>query len=136
QLRQAPAQRAAGIVGNFPEQVAEMLAPEGAAGEREIGEQRAGLARRGQLQRLAVAEDCKVAQEVEREGTHCRIVVRASSPGHRARASTPSEPKNHGRSHGHYHARPPRYVPSARRSGRERWPATKTSSRRSATPRS
>ena len=51
QLAQAPAERALGVVGHFPEQMAQVVAPVGAAGGGEVAEQGAGLARRGQRDR-------------------------------------------------------------------------------------
>ena len=65
QLRQAPTQRAAGIVGNLPQQLAKMLAAESASRQREIGEQRAGLARRRELDALATASDLEIAEKLQ-----------------------------------------------------------------------
>ena len=67
QLRQAPTQRAAGIVGNLPQQLAKMLAAERASRQREIGEQRAGLARRRELDALAAASDLEIAEKLQRQ---------------------------------------------------------------------
>src|SRR6185503_11298879 len=63
--REAPAQRAARIVWQLPEQLAQPFALMLAAVDRQIGEQRARLARGGQRQRSAVAQDREGAEHAD-----------------------------------------------------------------------
>src|SRR5690606_40050605 len=100
-----------------------MLAPKRAPRQREIGEQRARLARRRQLETLAAASDREISEELERELRHsanCR-----SRPPAR---TTTAQRKNHACSHGHCHARG-LALRAAKAVRRARWHATKTYSR-------
>lgn len=70
QLREAPAQRAARVVRNLPEQLAQVLATKGAPVERQIGEQGTRLPRGGQLQAFAIPDDLEIAQKPELQRGH------------------------------------------------------------------
>ena len=65
QLAQAPAQRAARVVGDVPEEGAQPLPPLGPAGEREIGEERTGLLRRRQRQDAIAPAQLDLAKDAE-----------------------------------------------------------------------
>src|SRR5690606_26179596 len=75
QLRKAPTQRASRVVGDLPEQIAQMLAAEGPAVQRQVGQQRPCLFGRGQLDARAVAKDFEPPEELELERGHDAIVV-------------------------------------------------------------
>ena len=66
-LAQAPAQLAARIVRDVPQQLAELASRDGARGQRQLGEQRAHLARRRQRQRGAVAADRQRPEQAQLE---------------------------------------------------------------------
>src|SRR5690606_490471 len=72
QLAQAPAQLPARVVGRVPQELAEMRSREGTRGEREVGEQRAHLARGGQRGRRTAAACAQRAEEpdVQFRGVH------------------------------------------------------------------
>jgi hypothetical protein len=84
--RQAPAQRAAGIVGDVPEHLAQAFAALRTIGHGEIGQQRARLAGRRKLNRCAAAQHFQIAENVDLQGfAGCR---QGSLPIHFGR-STP-----------------------------------------------
>ena len=72
QLAQAPAQFAAGIVGHIPQQFAQAAAAHGVRRQRQIGKQRAQLARRRQRHRHAVAQDLQRSEQAHGQAAACR----------------------------------------------------------------
>src|SRR5690606_697699 len=120
-LREAPAQRAARLVGNPPQELAELLAAEAPAMQGEPGEEGARLARWRQLELRAVPEQLEFAEKTDFQPAHvCRIGSpdpptiepgRAGFQGSRrcgrsrgSGAECVGRPENHGRSHGGYPA--------------------------------
>src|SRR4030095_10376141 len=87
QLRQAPPQRTAWIVRDFPEQRAEVLAMECALVEREVREQRAGLLGRREALRHPVPHHFGLAQEFELE-TH-ESAAQIGAGNYRSASATP-----------------------------------------------
>src|SRR5690606_22807061 len=75
QLRKAPAERSSRIVRDLPQQVAQMLALERPAVQRQIGKERPRFLGRGQLDARAVAQYLEPPEEPELERGHERIVV-------------------------------------------------------------
>ena len=65
ELREAPAQRATRVVGDLPEQLAQLFPAKRAPVERQVGEQRAGLLRGRQGQALAGPDDLDFAQKLQ-----------------------------------------------------------------------
>ena len=78
-LRQAPAHRAAGIVGDFPQTLAQRLAAEAPRLQAQVGERRTGLPGRRQPHRTPAAPDHEVARESKFR--HCHVRGLASSFG-------------------------------------------------------
>ena len=67
QLGKAPAQRAPGIVGHVPQELAQPLASVRSAGRDQIGEERPGLLRGRQHQRLGAARHLEFAEQSDRQ---------------------------------------------------------------------
>ena len=82
QPREAPAERAARVVGQVPEERAEVLAGLLAPLDEEIPEQRAGLLRGRQVEPLAAALDADAPQHAQRERLPCRGVRAPRAPAH------------------------------------------------------
>ncbi|WP_245451761.1 hypothetical protein [Mesorhizobium waimense] len=64
-LAQRPSQRSARIVRQFPENLAQPLAPVRATGQHQIGQQRARLLGRRQVELASVRHDTQFAQKAD-----------------------------------------------------------------------
>jgi hypothetical protein len=93
ELRQAPAQRPSRIVGNVPQELADVLASEAARLQAQVGQQRTGLLGGGQRQRLAVSQHLEIAQEPQFELRHIRFSRETGTSTIGAAGTYPQEPE-------------------------------------------
>jgi hypothetical protein len=116
-LGQAPAQRAARVVGHVPEQLAQPLAALRAADAGEIHQQRARLLRRRQPDGLIVTGDDQVAEDADFQlsrqwnafSIQARPILTGNARGQNfnigGKSSTLSAATSYGRYHAAFHVR-------------------------------